>query len=357
MRIKERSVVKIFLVFAISLCVFSGSVFAAGTMKMMVSHQPEFESFLTWQAIQENVDEKYGLNLDMMYFDSGMLQVEALPAKTWDVGALGAVPMVMAALRYQAYMIGMTHDDADNVFVMARPGSDVFSVKGYNSEYPNMYGSPEFVKGKTILVTTVSAAHYIMSTWLKRLGLKDEDVKILNMEQGQAVAAFQSGKGDLVVLWAPFTMSGLSNGWKRVSTGVDCGAVLPLVIITGKEYGDKNPEKVASFLKMYFDQVDRQIREGKAQAKKYKTFLTDWAGIELNDEMISMDIDLHPMYTLKKNLDMFDSSKGKSQAYKAMDELSNFFTRNNRFTEQERQKVMSTPFITDKFLKMAAEMK
>jgi len=171
------------------------------------------------------------------------------------------------------------------------------------------------------------------------------------------VAAFQSGKGDLVVLWAPFTMSGLSNGWKRVSTGVDCGAVLPLVIITGKEYGDKNPEKVATFLKFYFDQVDRQIKEGQAQAKNYQRFLTDWAGIELTDEMIKMDIELHPMYTLKKNIEMFDGSKGPSQAYKAMDDLSGFFTRNNRFSEKERQKVMNTPFITDRFLKMAAEMK
>jgi len=357
MKKKGKKEVGFFVALMIVLFAFSGSVMGADKIKMMVSHQPEFESFLTWQGIEENVDEKYGLDLKMMYFDSGMLQVEALPARTWDVGALGAVPMVMAALRYEAYMIGMTHDDADNVFVMSRPDSEVLSVKGFNPEYPDMYGSPEKVKGKTILVTTVSAAHYVMSTWLKRLGLKDEDVKILNMEQGQAVAAFQSGKGDLVVLWAPFTMSGLSNGWKRVSTGVDCGAVLPLVIITGKEYGDKNPEKVATFLKFYFDQVDRQIKEGQAQAKNYQRFLTDWAGIELNDEMIEMDIELHPMYTLQRNIEMFDVSQGPSQAYKAMDDLSGFFTRNNRFSEKERQKVMNTPFITDRFLKMAAEMK
>jgi hypothetical protein len=39
-----------------------------------------------------------------------------------------------------------------------------------------------------------------------------------------------------------------------------------------------------------------------------------------------------------------------------MDALSQFFTDNKRFTAQEREKVMSTPFITDKFLKMAAGM-
>ncbi|MEW5723993.1 MAG: ABC transporter substrate-binding protein [Thermodesulfobacteriota bacterium] len=343
------------VVLAVILVFGAGMAAAEEVIKLKVSHQPEFESFLTWQAIEDGSQKKYNLDMEMLYFDSGMLQVEALPAKQWDVGALGAVPMVMAALRYEAYMIGMTHDDAFNTFVMVRPDSEVLKAKGANPEYPNMFGSAESVKGKTILATTVSAGHYVLSTWLKRLGLKDSDVTIMNMEQGQAVAAFESGKGDIVVLWAPFTMSGLSKGWQKVANGEDCGAIVPLVIITSKEYGDQYPDRVARFLKMYFDQVDRQIKEKQAQAKNYQRFLKEWAGIELGDQMISMDIDLHPMYTLERNLKVFDASASPSQVYQWMDSLSTFFTDNKRFTEAERAKVMGTPFITDKFLKLAAQ--
>jgi hypothetical protein len=39
-----------------------------------------------------------------------------------------------------------------------------------------------------------------------------------------------------------------------------------------------------------------------------------------------------------------------------MENLSQFFTDNKRFTAQEREKVLNTPFITDKFLKIAAGM-
>jgi len=356
MKAKRLRLTLIVGVLGLILALGAGAALAADLIKMKISHQPEFESFLTWQAIQEGIDKKAGLELEMSYFDSGMVQVEALPAKQWDVGALGAVPMVMAALRYQSYMIGMTHDDAFNVNIMVRPDSPIMKVKGANPKYPNMYGSADLVKGKTILVTTVSAGHYVLSTWLKRLGLKDSDVKLLNMEQGQAVAAFEAGKGDIVALWAPFTMSGLAKGWKKVSNGEDCAATVPLVFITSKEYGEKYPDRVARYLKMYFDQVDRQKKELHAQAAQYQKFLKDWAGIELNKEMIDMDIDLHPMYDLKRNLEVFDASKGKSQAYVWMDDLSTFFTDNKRFTAQEREKVMSTPFITDKFLKLAAGM-
>ena len=353
---KGNTLIKLSVVLMIVMFMIPCSTLAGDKVKLKISHQPEFESFLTWQAIEEGIDEKYGLDLKMFYFDSGMVQVEALPAKQWDIGALGAAPMVMAALRYKAYMIGMTHDDAFNVNIMVRPDSPIMNAKGANPDYPDMYGSADLVRGKTILVTTVSAGHYVLSVWLKRLGLKDSDVKILNMEQGQAVAAFDAGRGDIVALWAPFTMSGLSKGWKKVANGTDCGACVPLVITTSKEFGDKYPEKVARYLKMYFDQVSRQKKELHAQAKQYQTFLVDWAGIELNDEMVQMDIDLHPMYDLEKNLAVFDTSAGKSQAYKSMESLSTFFTDNKRFSEEERNQLLNTPFITDKFLKLAAEM-
>jgi sulfonate transport system substrate-binding protein len=352
----SRSLVKLVVIVAGLMLLLPGTLLAQSPIKLNVSQQPEFESFLTWQAIQDGTQKKYNLDMKLVYFDSGMPQVEALPAKQWDVGETGAVPMTMAALRYQAYMIGMTHDDGFNNFVLVRPNSDILKVKGHNPKYPNMYGTPESVKGKTVLTTTVSSGHYVLSTWLKRLGLSDADVKILNMEQGQAVAAFESGQGDIVSLWAPFTMTGLSKGWKKVANGEDCDGIVPLVIITSKEFGDKNPQQVAAFLKMYTDQVTRQKKETVQQAAQYQKFLKEWAGMELSLDMCKMDIELHPMYDLKKNLEVFDASKGKSQAQVWMENLSQFFTDNKRFTAQEREKVLNTPFITDKFLKIAAGM-
>lgn len=46
-------------------------------------------------------------------------------------------------------------------------------TKGYNKSYPNVYGTPESVKGKTVLCTTVSSAHFALSSWLKALGLTE----------------------------------------------------------------------------------------------------------------------------------------------------------------------------------------
>lgn len=346
------------MVLAIGVLLAAGPVLAQGKLTALrISHQPEFETFPTWLAMQEGLDKKAGLELKLVYFDSGMPQIEALAAKQWEVGATGGVPMLMAALRYNSYMIGMTHDDGFNNMVMVRADSPILKVKGKNPKYPEVYGSAELIKGKTILTTTVSSGHYALSSWLKVFGLKDADVKIQNLEQGQAVAAFDSGKGDIVSLWAPFSMTGFSKGWKMAANGPQCGANIPLVIITSKDFGDKNPEQVARFMKLYFQMIDRQKKETVQQAGMYQKFLKEWAGMDMSMDLVKLDIDLHPMYDLEENLKIFDGSKGPSIAYKQMSAIADFFTDNKRFKPEEREKVMKRSFITDEFLKRVKSMK
>lgn len=324
----------------------------APLITLRVSHQPEFETFISWQAIQEGLDKKAGLETKLVQFDSGMPQVEAMAAKQWEVGATGGVPMLVAALRYQAYMIGITNDESAANVVMARADNPVFKTKGFNSKYPGAFGKPEDVKGKTILTTTVSSGHYGMSSWLKVLGLKDSDVKIQNLEQAQAVAAFDSGKGDFVALWAPFMYTGLQKGWKIVADGSTVGANIPLVMITSREFGDKNPELVAKWMSVYFQGIDRMKKEGKNQADSYRKFLKDWAGMDMTKEDVILDIEKHPVFDLKQQLAMFDSSKGKSEVDNWMVGIANFFTEQGRFKPEESEKALKSGFVTDKFLKL-----
>lgn len=319
---------------------------------LRVSHQPEFETFITWQAMQEGLDKKLGVEFKLVQFDSGMPQVEAMAAKQWDVGATGGVPMLVAALRYNAYMIGITNDESTANVVMARPDNPVFKTKGFNSKYPEAYGKPEDVKGKTILTTTVSSGHYAMSSWLRTLGLKDSDVKVQNLEQAQAVAAFDSGKGDFVALWAPFMYTGLQKGWKIVADGAQVGANIPLVMITSREFGDKNPELVAKWMTAYFQGIDRMKKEGTKQADEYRKFLKEWAGMDMTKEDCILDIEKHPVFDLKQQLAMFDNSKGQSEVEKWMVGIADFFTEQGRFKPEERDKALKSGFITDKFLKM-----
>jgi len=335
----------------------SGEKDKEGLTKIRVSHQPEFETFQTYQAIQGGLDKKAGIALDLMYFDSGMPQIEALPANQWDVGATGGVPMLMAALRYDAYMIGLANDESQANVIMVRPDSPVMKTKGANPKFPEAYGTADDVRGKTIIVTTVSSGHYALSGYLKALGLTDKDVKIQNMEQAQAVAAFESGEGDILVVWTPFAYTGLKKGWKVAASSDQVGAGVPLVLIANKKYADENPEQVVKFLDVFFQSLDTMKKEQANLAEPYQKFLKDWAAIEISKEDAALDIQWHPVYDLKEQLVMFDNSKGQSEMEKTMVGIAEFFTEQGKFTPQEKEKVVNSGFVTDKFLKMLAEEK
>lgn len=332
-----------------------GGVSPSGLKTLRVSHQPEFETFITYQAMQEGLDKKYGLEFKLVYFDSGMPQIEALAADEWDVGATGCVPMLMAALRYGAYMIGIADDESFANVVMARPDNPVFQKKDVAA--PGIYGTPDEVKGKTILCTTVSSGHYALSGYLSKLGLKDKDVTIMNLEQAQAVAAFEAGKGDFVALWAPFYYRGLQRGWKVVADGAKVGTRIPLVLIANKKFADNHPEEVVKFLDIYFQGIEKMKKEGKNLADAYQRFLKDWAGMDISKEDAVLDIEVHPVFDLKEQLALFDSSKGKSEVEKWMEGVAEFFTQQGKLTPQEKEKVMKSNFINAKFLETLAKQK
>lgn len=341
----------LFLAFAVSMAS------AEAPYKMKTCWQPEHATYILWNGLQKGWDKEAGLNIELVYFDSGMAQMEALPAKQWVLGGTGGVPMLVGALRYGAYLVGIANDDSTANAVLVRSDSPILKVKGANPEFPETYGSADSVRGKTVLVTTVSSGHMALSTWLKRLGLKDTDVVIKNMDQGQILAAYESGIGDIAVLWPPSMFIGQSKGWKVANKDSQKGANMLNVIVAEKKFADENPEKVAMFLKVYMRGIDQMKAENVKLAEGYVKFLKDWAGVEMSAADGALDIKEHPVYDMQEQLKLFDNSKGASDVETWMSGMANFFVEQGKFTREEMDKTLASGFVNPKFLKMAAEMK
>lgn len=327
---------------------------AADPVVLNTTWQAEHETFVPWYAKEKGWDKAAGFDFRMHMFDSGMAQIEALPAKQWVLGGTGGVPMMFGALRHNAYLLGIGNDESVTNAVLVRPDSPILKTKGFNPKHPEVFGKPEDVKGKTILATTISSGHYAMSLWLKALGLTDKDVVIKNMDPAQCVAAFEKGIGDAVVLWAPQMYNGMKKGWKIASDVKKAGGFVPIVLIGDKDWCDKNPEAVAKFLKVYFKGIDLIRKDGAALAPDYKKFL-NWAGLKMTEEEAKMDLEMHPVFTLDEQIKMFDSSKGESQVQAWQKDLVKFFTELGKLKAEEGQKLQSGFYITDKFLKLAKQ--
>lgn len=350
------SIVSLAVLFLITANVPTGVT--AELFELKTSGQGEPSTFLVWDLIQKGWDKEAGLKITQTYFDSGMAQIEALPSKQWVIGtSQGSVPSIVAAMRYGSYVVAIGDEDSFTNAVLVRPDSPIAKATGANAKFPKTYGSAETVKGKTVLVTTVSSGHYALATWLKHFGLKEKDVVVKNMDPGQIMAAFESGVGDIAVVWEPFMFVGMSKGWKMVNEDSQVGANQINTIVVEKEFADTHPEIVAKFLKLYFRRAALEKSDSSQMIDGYVKFSKDWAGTELSKSDAALSLKWRIMYPLDQQLKFFDTSKGQSEVQKWFVGMGDFFVEQGKFTRAEMDKVMNSNFITDKFLKMAAEMK
>ena len=165
---------------AFSLC---NAASAAPLTKIRTAWMDSYETFAMWYAKEKGWDKEAGLDIDILFFDSGMAILNALPAGEWQYSCLGGVPAMMGNLRYGTSVIGVGTDESACVAVLARPDNPVFKTQGLNPKHPGLFGSPEDVRGKTILCTTVSSAHFALTAWLDAVGVKPTEVTIKNMDR------------------------------------------------------------------------------------------------------------------------------------------------------------------------------
>ena len=154
---------------AFSLC---NAASATPLTKIRTAWMDSYETFAMWYAKEKGWDKEAGLDIDILFFDSGMAILNALPAGEWQYSCLGGVPAMMGNLRYGTSVIGVGTDESACVAVLARPDNPVFKTKDLNPKHPGVFGSPEDVRGKTILCTTVSSAHFALTAWLDAVGVK-----------------------------------------------------------------------------------------------------------------------------------------------------------------------------------------
>ncbi|MEG1610266.1 MAG: ABC transporter substrate-binding protein [Bilophila sp.] len=341
------------LVALVCCLMLSGLAVAAEPVKIRTAWMDEHETFLMWYAKEKGWDKELGLDVDILYFDSGMAILNALPSGEWVFGAIGAVPAMMGALRYNTYVIGNANDEALINTVMVRPDSPIMKVKGYNKDFPDVYGDPAAVRGKTILCTTVSSAHFALSAWLRVLGLKETDVIIKNMDQSQALSAFNNGIGDIVTLWAPHAYLGLEKGWKMASNPKLCKQGIPCVLVADRKYADANPEITAKFISLYLRSVNMLQNEPlESLVPEYQRFFLEWAGKNYSAALSLKDLQTHPVANLAQQLKMFDASKGVSEAQRWQSEMAKFFAAIGSISQDELKKVEKGDYATDKFLKL-----
>lgn len=362
---KGKKLVALALTAMLSLSVFAGCGGGGGNdgsdagsdKALSFAFLNQIDTWPVYSAIDDGTAEKYGFKgystaSNLQLFDSGMPMVEAMASDSWQIGDAGSVPALMAALRYDAQLIGVASNEAPANAIVAREDNPVF--KHENPDMPNVFGEADDVKGKTILVATVSSAHFVVDKWLQSMGLSDDDVTIKNLEQPQAVKAFESGEGDFLALWSPELYQAYDKGYKDVATGKDVDANTLMIYFCSKDFAEQNGDAIARFLAMASEKVETYQSEGEKLVPDLQTFFQDFGAMKFSDDETKLDIERHELYTVDEQIELMEGG----DVEKWMVDIGEFFVRQGKFTEDELKQLKDKNFnITDKFLKDAKNVK
>ncbi|MFQ8736001.1 MAG: ABC transporter substrate-binding protein [Bilophila wadsworthia] len=212
-----------------AVCALFGSLFQSSpslSETLRTAWLGEHEAFLTWYAKEKGWDKEAGLDIIMLRFDSGKSLIENVRAYDWAIAGCGAVPAMQATMSDQVEVIAIAIDDSSANMSLTRPDSPILAEKGFNPDFPNVFGTPESVKGKLILCPKKTSARYLLDKWLAALGLEEKDVKIEELEPTPALGAFKGtaiSSPSVAVHPRAETL-----GFKVAAHSQDCGATQPV---------------------------------------------------------------------------------------------------------------------------------
>jgi sulfonate transport system substrate-binding protein len=96
-----------------------------------------------------------------------------------------------------------------------------------------------------------SNAHHLLTIMLRNGGMTTDDIRLVNMSQGDIAKAMENGDIDAAAVWEPLITRLSDQGTARVladGTGIKKGI---LVSVATKAFIDRNPRLVLKFLEVY----------------------------------------------------------------------------------------------------------
>lgn len=330
------------IVLGAALWAWSGAVAEAqgNVVPINVSYQPALYWAVPYYiATEKGWWQEAGLKPSFSTFASGAPQVAAGAAKSWDVGGIGSAPATLGAVRIGLLTIGITNDESAGNLIMARGDQADAILK-----------NPASLKGKQLLLTTNSTGEYASLACLRKLGLGQADMQVVNLNQAEIISAFSSGTGLLAGVWAPnnYTLE-QRMGAKTVCTGKDAGAVVPGTLVVRGEYAKEHPDLVARYLAVYLRSIAWQKKNPKETVELMKKFYSQ-GGVNLPEKYLQAEIDTRPTFTLPEQLAILDRGKGPSQADQWYAKLGEYLRSTGTLAAAPDPKT----FITDEFMKRVA---
>ena len=182
-------------------------------------------------------EQELGVKVNIIQFKSGKDVNAALAAGSVDITELGSAPTALGIsnnVDYKVFWIGDVIGSAETL--VAKNSSGINSVAD--------------LKGKKVATPFASTSHYSLLNALKKVGLSEADVKIVDLQPNDIYAAWQRGDIDAAYIWYPVLSQLLKDG-KTITNSEELakqGIITADLNVVRSDYAAKHPDVVTKYV-------------------------------------------------------------------------------------------------------------
>lgn len=263
---------------------------------LRVAVMPSLLSVPVLHIKESGLDIKGGFQIQIVPYSDGTLMNIGLEKKEWDVATMGTA-CIYSMVKYDAKVIGEICDSSGGIELFVRAQSEISKVKGYNPSAPSIYGSPDTVRGKSILCPEGTLSHFEVLRWIERVGVKENEVKFIFMDYTNAYKAFKEGKGDVLATRAPETFYAEKHEkWVSVATVENLNISQADNLVASKEMFENRKMILGKFLELIYTSNELLAKDPKkASDILYRWYVKN--GYAIDKKSAEMEVAIKPLFT------------------------------------------------------------
>lgn len=271
------------------------SAAAAEPVKLKVGVLAAMTALPVVDIVNNGLDKENGIEIELVNFSTGAPMNEAMAAGEIDASCIGAAA-VFSLANNNSKLVCEICTDTIAIDLIARGDSPVVEKKGENPDYPEVYGTAEAIKGKTILCPAGTLSQYEVSKYLDVFGLTMDDVNFVPMEYAQAYQAYKTGEGDILATRSPQTYTAVDDeGWVSIASLKSLKADATAQIVVSEKAFDTKADALAALVSLVAEEGDKLNGDVEYSA----SLMADWFkqnGQDIDLEVAKRQLEAKPFY-------------------------------------------------------------
>lgn len=239
-----KRVATICFVVLMAITLMSAGPVMAKTKKITVAYFPGWPGTFEYGWANGWFEKEMGVKVDFREFGSGAEMTTAMASGDVSIAyALGTTPFTIAVTQgLPIKMVAVSENYSESENLVARAGTGIVS--------------PRDLIGKKVGVPFGTTAHYRFMGILETFGIKENQLKIIDLSNPDVLPAFIRKDIDAGCAWEPAVSQMIENGGNILVSSADqirWGYSTYGIVAVSEKFAKKNPDLVVNFLKVMND--------------------------------------------------------------------------------------------------------